>query len=117
MFQKIAGAAKEIFETESDLKRINLIPLLEDITTMADTSVLEEYVEFLEKEFAKPEYLRIFVARSDPAMNAGLIPTMMAVKSLMSNYHEYGKRNRITSYNVCYTKLLRKEFSTTDGHA
>jgi len=96
-FSKIALSTEKIFEMKSELKHIELIPLFEEVHTMADSvSILEEYTDFLQKEYKyKPEYLRIFIARSDPAMNAGLIPTMLAVKHSISNYHKFGKENEI----------------------
>jgi len=99
-FEKIARATSEIFETEGELKHINVIPLFEEAETMADGhNILATYVEFLEKaRGATPEYLRVFIARSDPAMNAGLIPCMLAVKSALSSYHEFGKSKGIEMY-------------------
>ncbi|HEY5714531.1 MAG TPA: phosphoenolpyruvate carboxylase, partial [Candidatus Gracilibacteria bacterium] len=75
-FQKIADATEEIFEMPSHLKHIDVIPLFEEVETMADANnILAEYVDFLKAEYQyKPEYLRVFIARSDPALNAGLLP-------------------------------------------
>jgi len=98
-FWKTAKAFSQIFSTESDLQEIEFIPLLEDVHTMTDISIADTYVDFLEHTLKKkPEYLRVFIARSDPAMNAGLIPTMLAVKAAISNYHEFGKRRGIKIY-------------------
>ncbi len=99
-FEKIARATSEIFETKSELQHINIIPLFEQAETMAESGkILEEYVQFLEKARGQiPEYLRVFIARSDPAMNAGLIPCMLAVKSALSSYHEFGKSRGIEIY-------------------
>ena len=96
-FAKISAATEKIFEMKSELKKINLIPLFEEAGTMADSDkILEKYVNFLKKEFNfSPEYLRIFIARSDPAMNSGLIPTMLAVKHAISNYHKFGEKKGI----------------------
>ena len=38
---------------------------------------------------------------------------LTAVREPMSNYRVYKKDHRITSYNVCYTKLLRHEVVNT----
>lgn len=92
-FREIANATEEIFDMKSNMKYIDVIPLFEEVGSMADAfQTLEEYVDFLQKELHhKPEYLRVFIARSDPAMNAGLIPAMMALKSAVSSYHNFGK--------------------------
>ncbi len=97
-FRKTTEAMKSIYESNEGLDEIEFIPLLEEIETMADPSLIEKYVDFLEEIGQKPEYLRIFIARSDPAMNAGLIPTILAVKSLLNNYHEFGKSRGISIY-------------------
>lgn len=99
-FHQISKAAEDIFEHTSPLKHVEVIPLFEEVETMADsTKILEEYVDFLDSEYdIQPEYLRVFIARSDPAMNAGLIPTMLAVKHALSAYHEFGKKRGIKIY-------------------
>lgn len=100
VFSKIAQAAASIFDMESVLKRIDIIPLFEEVGAMADSdAILQEYVDFLQEEYNyKPEYMRVFIARSDPAMNAGLLPTMLAVKHALNNYHAFGKKNGIKIY-------------------
>jgi phosphoenolpyruvate carboxylase len=99
-FQKIARATSEIFGQKSDLSMIDVIPLFEEVETMADSvKILEEYVNFLQSEYNYvPEYLRVFIARSDPAMNAGLLPAMMACKHAISAYHAFGKKRGIEIY-------------------
>ena len=99
-FQKFLAASEELFGEKSDMKRIDVIPLFEEVDTMASADeILGEYVDFLESEYNyKPEYMRVFIARSDPAMNAGLLPTMLAVKSALSSYHEFGKKRGIKIY-------------------
>lgn len=96
-FSRIAEATEKIFDDRTELRHLELIPLFEEVETMADSdSILERYVDFLISEYDyKPEYMRVFIARSDPAMNAGLIPTMLAVKHAISNYHAFGERNDI----------------------
>ncbi len=56
--------------------RIHVIPLFEAVEHMlAAADVLEEYLR------DKPlEYHRVFLARSDPAMNSGLVSTVLANK-------------------------------------
>ncbi len=93
-FSRIAHAAEDIFEMKTQMKRIDLIPLFEEIETMAESDkILETYIQFLQQEHDyKPEYMRVFIARSDPAMNAGLIPAMLACKHAISNYHTFGEK-------------------------
>ncbi len=99
-FTQIAESTSDIFELKQHLKHVELIPLFEAIESMAESDqILGEYVDFMESEYDyTPEYLRVFIARSDPAMNAGIIPTMLAVKHSLSSYHEFGKSRGIEIY-------------------
>ena len=69
-FRKTAEAMKTIYESSEGLDEIEFIPLLEEIETMVDPALMGKYVDYLEEIGQKPEYIRIFIARSDPAMNA-----------------------------------------------
>lgn len=99
-FSNIAEASEKIFDLPSVLRHIDVIPLFEEVGTMADShKILGEYCDFLKQEYdIVPEYLRVFIARSDPAMNAGLVPTMLAVKNALSNYHKFGEERGIEIY-------------------
>ncbi|MFC1616405.1 phosphoenolpyruvate carboxylase, partial [Patescibacteria group bacterium] len=99
-FSKISKATEEIFEMKTDLKHIEVIPLFEEFEVIANSKkILKEYINFLKKQYNhKPEYLRIFTARSDPAMNAGLLPAKLAAKQSISLYHEFGEENGIKIY-------------------
>jgi phosphoenolpyruvate carboxylase len=71
-----------------DIKHIQLIPLFEDIHTIANSDkILEEYLEGHKWKFGfLPSYMRPYVARSDPALNAGIVPTVLAIKIALSGY-------------------------------
>jgi len=99
-FTRIAESSANIFELKKHLKHIELIPLFEAIETMATSyKILMEYVDFMQSEYNfTPEYMRVFIARSDPAMNAGIIPTVLAVKHALSSYHKFGTSRGIKIY-------------------
>ncbi len=96
-FHKIADAAEDIFEMPHKTKFIDVIPLFESIETMEEAPrIMEDYLAYLASEHQKhPEYFRVFIARSDPAMNAGLLPTVLAVKRLIADSHALGERKGI----------------------
>jgi phosphoenolpyruvate carboxylase len=77
---KMAGA--------STPRSLEIIPLFEQVDVIADSArIVREYIDYYERTFgAKPEYLRPYVARSDPALNAGLVPTVIAIKIALSRY-------------------------------
>ncbi|MFA9288473.1 MAG: phosphoenolpyruvate carboxylase [Weeksellaceae bacterium] len=84
------------------IEHIELIPLFEDIDTIMDSDkILTEYVEGYAKLFKKkPTYMRPYVARSDPALNAGIVPTVLAIKLALSKYAQWSKKTGIPTYPV-----------------
>lgn len=84
-FQKTAQLHEEIFNAEGDQKHfgegyIHIIPLFESVDDLAGcASVLRDFLETHKTHFGKlPPYLRVFIARSDPALNAGLVSAVLA---------------------------------------
>lgn len=57
-------------------KKINLIPLIEDKDSIYNIhDIIETYCKYM-----KPDHMRIFIARSDPAMNYGMLPATLLAK-------------------------------------
>ncbi|QQS44578.1 phosphoenolpyruvate carboxylase [Candidatus Roizmanbacteria bacterium] len=85
---------------DEDIEHIELIPLFEDINTISNSDkILEEYMQMHIQGFdSKPEYLRPYVARSDPALNAGIVPTVLAIKIALSKYDDFSKKYEIPLY-------------------
>ncbi len=99
-FTKTLKASRDIFDFEGKLKRIEVIPLFEEYETMSDAKeILATYVDFLKKEYdVDLDYMRVFIARSDPALNAGFLPAKLACKHAISSYHEFGEERGIEMY-------------------
>lgn len=99
-FRKTTKATTEIFELKSTMQMLEVIPLFEEFETMADAkNILYDYTKFLKKEYNHtPDYMRVFIARSDPAMNAGFLPAKLACKHAISSYHEFEKETGIEVY-------------------
>lgn len=79
---------------------IDIIPLFESVDEMMNSaSVLKEYVRWL-TDFTgeKPSYMRVFIARSDPAENAGLISAVISAKAAISEYKKFEKESGIRVY-------------------
>lgn len=96
-FSRIAKATEDIFEMKTDMKMVDVIPLFEKFEVMAEAkNILHEYWDYLEEEFQhKPNYIRIFTARSDPAINAGFLPAKIASKQAINTYHEFGEERGV----------------------
>lgn len=109
-FRQVAEFERKIFAHEmGDISDINIIPLFESTDIIINSwKILEEYVDACESEFGKkPTYLRPFIARSDPAMNAGLIPAECAMRAAVSNYYyKFKARTGIEVYPIIGTGSL-----------
>jgi phosphoenolpyruvate carboxylase len=81
---------------------LELIPLFETVKTIIHSSdILEKYLTLYRHAFKKtPVYLRPFVARSDPALNSGLVPTVLAIKIALSRYSKFEKKHKLKLFPV-----------------
>jgi phosphoenolpyruvate carboxylase len=101
---------KEVFggEKRADFDNFNVIPLFEEIGDLTNVDkVLREYLKMYQKEYKrKPAYLRPFVARSDPALNAGLVPAVISVKAALSHFYRLSEEFKIPFYPIIGTGSL-----------
>lgn len=84
------------------LTNIEVIPLFESVHTIINSDkILSEYVSGYTKITGiKLNYLRPYVARSDPALNAGIVPTVLAIKLALSKYQAWSKTHSIPTYPI-----------------
>jgi len=96
-FNKLALFKCKLFEDNCRFNYLNVLPLLEGVNDLIDCEkLLDRYIELHQKEFKrKPEYLRLHIARSDPALNSGMVPAVIAGKVALSEYHRFGRKNKI----------------------
>ncbi|KKQ37836.1 MAG: Phosphoenolpyruvate carboxylase [Candidatus Roizmanbacteria bacterium GW2011_GWA2_37_7] len=100
-FRQIAAIRHPLLKRGyEDIDHIELIPLFEDIDTISHSDeILQEYLERHIQGFDfKPQYIRPYVARSDPALNAGIVPTVLAIKIALSRYKRFEEKNEIPLY-------------------
>lgn len=107
---EIQKAFKEIVSLKHPLNRfdtsllnhIMIVPLFEQADTIINADkILEKYVKLHKKIFKEnPKYIRPFVARSDPALNSGILPTVMAIKIALSRFKKFEKKFKIPMYPV-----------------
>lgn len=81
-FQELVSLEHRLLSMGDSLQSIEIIPLFEQVSTIMNAdSILREYLELYHREYKKkPAYLRPYFARSDPALNSGLVATMLAIK-------------------------------------
>lgn len=108
-FQKTARLNQEIFGN-SDFKDgyIHIIPLFESIDDLAGCAdLLSDYIEQHLKMFGKkPHHMRPFIARSDPALNAGLVPCVLAARMALREFYRIGKKYSVPMYPIIGTGSL-----------
>jgi len=76
--------------------KINIIPLFEDMEHMLDAhNITKEYLK--DKDI---EYQRVFLARSDPAMNYGLISAVLLNKISLQRLHKLSENLDIDIYPI-----------------
>ncbi len=100
---------QEVFGGSSrDFRNFNVIPLFEEIDDLTSVDeLLREYFYLYEKEYKrKIPYLRPFIARSDPALNAGLVPAVISVKVALSLFYRVSEEFKIPFYPIIGTGSL-----------
>ena len=96
--EKINGDDLTILEWIGEFKpgRINVIPLFEDMEHMLNAhNVTKEYLQ--DKDIA---YQRVFLARSDPAMNYGLISAVLLNKIALQRLQKLSEEIGVKIYPI-----------------
>ncbi|MEK7562806.1 MAG: phosphoenolpyruvate carboxylase [Patescibacteria group bacterium] len=113
-FKDIAGYHRSVFHgagtSQHDIVRLmRVTPLVEDCASLFSIrSIVEPFWDALlaEKVDLSERGVRAFLARSDPAMNAGLIPAVLAVKVALSELAAIGKEKGIAVHPIIGTGSL-----------
>ncbi|MEM2092943.1 MAG: phosphoenolpyruvate carboxylase [Candidatus Bathyarchaeia archaeon] len=75
---------------------IEVIPLIEDMKSILNiVGILQSFIKA-----AKPNYLRVFIARSDPALNYGLVCAVILSKLALSQLRTLEESNGISIYPI-----------------
>ncbi|TRM74808.1 phosphoenolpyruvate carboxylase, partial [Sulfolobus sp. B5] len=77
-------------------KTIEVIPLVEDIDSMQN---IDKIIAGFYKVI-RPKYIRVFLARSDPAMNYGMIPAVLSVKIALSKLYKLSDSLNLSIYPI-----------------
>ena len=104
-FRKIAKLKNQVFDEEGTVKDssyLQVIPLVEGVSELtASRKILHDYVDLHDREYGtKPHYLRPFIARSDPALNAGIVPATIAAKVALSEYYKFEEETGIPVFPI-----------------
>ncbi|MEN2998518.1 MAG: phosphoenolpyruvate carboxylase [Brevinematia bacterium] len=96
---------------EFNPKKINVIPLFEEIEEIVFCD--QTLKKFLEDKMEETEYQRVFLARSDPAMNDSSLSVIIAIKLALEKLYELQQSIKIPIYPIlgCGTAPFRGNFS------
>lgn len=88
-FQKTSNFKQSVFgDSELGQGFVHIVPIFESFEDLVGSKeLLKEYLEKFQDIFKfQPDHLRVFIARSDPALNAGLVPAGIACKIALRNF-------------------------------
>lgn len=107
-FRDLVDIDHRLLRMEDSIQHIELIPLFEQVTKIIDSAnLLRKYIKLHKKAFGRiPAYIRPYCARSDPALNSGLVPTMLALKLALSSYVELEEEMGVKLYPMVGTGSL-----------
>ncbi len=97
-FLEVAEYHRTVFHSSVSKERdllslVRVTPLVEDIDSLFSIeNIVEPYWKELLRDTSadRSHGQRIFLARSDPAMNSGLVPAVLAVRAALAKAHEVG---------------------------
>lgn len=81
---------------------LELIPLIEgSVTLLNSRKILKDYVKGHRRLLKTgPKYLRPFIARSDPALDAGFVPAVLSARGALSEYYRFQEETGIRVYPI-----------------
>lgn len=83
-------------------KRVEIIPLIEDMESLSNIDqILIKYIKQ-----SKPKFLRVFLARSDPALNYGLVPAVLLAKLALSKMRAVSEHCAVKVFPIIGTGSL-----------
>lgn len=100
-FAELAAVKHKLFEDEHrSFDHIEMIPLVEAVDSMVSIrKLLEQYTEMHKKQFKRTQpYMRVFLARSDPALMSGLVPAVLGNKMALSEMYAWSADTGIDVY-------------------
>jgi phosphoenolpyruvate carboxylase len=98
-FQKTSNFKQSVFgDSELGQGFVHIVPIFESFEDLTESSkLLEEYLDKFKNVFGfLPDHLRVFIARSDPALNAGFVPAGIACKIALSNFARLEQKAKIS---------------------
>ncbi|MEK7170000.1 MAG: phosphoenolpyruvate carboxylase, partial [Patescibacteria group bacterium] len=102
-FERFAKAAEYSFgQKANDARPLEILPLFERVGTLLRSGdILQRYLAGYRRLFKRPlPYLRPFCARSDPALNSGMVATTLAIKWALSEFARFSAETGVPTFPV-----------------
>lgn len=108
-FHQVEEFKKQAFRTKrKNQHEFHVIPLFEGVEDLCNADkVLNDFIEDSKKLFGKkPPYMRPFIARSDPALNRGIIPAVLSNKVALQKFEEVSRAHKVPMFPIIGTGCL-----------
>ena len=102
-FERFAKAAEHSFGQKANGARpLEVIPIFESVGTILESGkILEQYLAGYRKLFKRlPPYIRPLCARSDPALNSGIVAPTLAIKWALSEYARFSEKTGVPTFPI-----------------
>ncbi|MBI4049513.1 MAG: phosphoenolpyruvate carboxylase [Candidatus Doudnabacteria bacterium] len=101
-FREFAKFKTRTFNHKLNSDYLRVIPLLEGVSDQVRSlDLLRRYLTLHERFFGRqPDYLRVFIARSDPAMMSGMVANVLANKIMLSDLAEFSVKHKLKIYPI-----------------
>ncbi len=101
-FEQAASLERQMFGNGQPLHRLHVIPLIETPDLLLDAkTLLADYLRLHREKFGDdPPYIRTFIARSDPALNSGIVVSVLAAKGALCEFADFEEETGIPVYPI-----------------
>lgn len=101
-FERAAELERQMFGNDRPTYRLQIIPLIETPELLVDAkTLLNDYRHRHRKQFGDdPPYIRAFIARSDPALNGGIVTAVLAAKGALCEFADFEEETEIPIYPI-----------------
>ena len=102
-FHEVEEFKKQAFNTKrKGSHEFHVIPLIEGCNHLFNSDrILSEYIKGCKNTFGKkPKYMRPFMARSDPALNSGIVPAVLSSKVALQKFAQVADKYGVPMYPI-----------------
>jgi len=101
-FDRAAQLQQQMFGSDDPFHRLHVIPLIETPELLINAKqLLDDYLKLHREHYGDEiPYMRTFIARSDPALNSGMVPSVLAAKGALCEFAAFEAETGIPLYPI-----------------